>query len=53
MIMRGVDVTVERCKRRLVARGFTQRIGKDFFETFSSIVGVDTVRTDLAVSATE
>ena len=50
-LKRGADVEIERYKARLAARGFTQRPGVDFFETFSPVVGFDIVRTVLAISA--
>ena len=50
-IKRASDGSVERYKSRLVAKGFTQRSGVDFFETFSPVVGFDTMRTVLAASA--
>ncbi|CAM9750944.1 unnamed protein product [Sphacelaria rigidula] len=50
-IKRTADGAVEIYKARLVARGFTQRKGIDFFETFSPVVGFDVMRTVLATAA--
>ncbi|CAM9713381.1 unnamed protein product, partial [Choristocarpus tenellus] len=41
----------ERYNARLVARGFTQNAGVDFFETFSPVVGYDTPRGVMSVAA--
>ncbi|CAN0478141.1 unnamed protein product [Discosporangium mesarthrocarpum] len=50
-IKRTADNKIERCKTRQVAKGFSQRPGIDFFETFSPVVGFDTIRTVLASEA--
>jgi hypothetical protein len=45
------DDTLERYKARWVVRGFTQRPGVDFSETFSPVVKSATVRVVLAIAA--
>jgi histone deacetylase 1/2 len=45
------DGTLERYKARWVVRGFTQRAGVDFGETFSPVVKPATIRTILTIAA--
>lgn len=44
---------VSRYKARLVARGFTQRYGEDYLETFAPVVKFSTMRIILALAAHE
>ena len=44
------DVSLERYKAHWVLRGFTQRPGVDFDETFSPVVKPATVRTVLSLA---
>lgn len=45
------DGTVERYKVRIVAKGFTQQEGVDYFETFSPVSKISAVHILLALSA--
>uniref|UniRef100_A0A803PK78 Reverse transcriptase Ty1/copia-type domain-containing protein n=1 Tax=Cannabis sativa TaxID=3483 RepID=A0A803PK78_CANSA len=45
------DGSVERCKARLVAQGFSQQEGLDFFDTFSPVAKMVTFKLILAISA--
>jgi hypothetical protein len=47
---RRADDTLERYKARWVLRGFTQRLGVDYDETFSLVVKSATVRTILSLA---
>ena len=42
------DGTVERFKGRLVAKGFSQRYGVDYFETYSPVVRFSSIRVLIA-----
>ena len=50
-IKTNVDESVERFKARLVAKRFTQRLGEDYSEVFSTVARYSTVRFFLALSA--
>lgn len=52
-VKRKTDGSVERFKARLVARGFSQKYGIDFEDTFAPTVRHDTLRAFLAVVSME
>ena len=47
------DGTIERYKARLVARGFSQRPGIDFFETFAPVARLESIRIILAIAVSK
>jgi hypothetical protein len=48
-IKRHANGTIDRYKSRLVAKGFKQRYGLDYKDTFSPGVKVATIRLDVAI----
>ncbi|CAM9813310.1 unnamed protein product, partial [Choristocarpus tenellus] len=50
-IKRTAHRDIERYKARLVARGFSQQEGVDYFSTFSPVVGFDVIRAVLTTAA--
>jgi hypothetical protein len=49
-IKRNADGTTQRYKARLVARGFAQKAGIDYQETFCPVVRFETIRSLLRIS---
>jgi len=43
--------TIEKYKARLVAKGFTQKDDEDFFDTYSPIARLTTIRVLLSLAA--
>jgi len=49
-IKQNSDSTIEKYKVRLVACGFTQKLGVDYFDTFSPVAWLASFRTILAIA---
>ena len=47
----NADGSIERCKARLVAQGFSQKEGLDYDETFSPVVRSESVRSVIALAS--
>ncbi|KAL4388206.1 hypothetical protein GQ457_09G012020 [Hibiscus cannabinus] len=50
-LKRNSDGTIDRCKARLVAHGFSQSYGLDYEETYSSVAKMVTLRTIFSLAA--
>ena len=50
-IKRNADGSVNKYKARLCAKGYTQRLGVDFNETFAPVAKMTSIRVMLAISA--
>ena len=49
----NADGSVERCRARIVAQGYSQKEGLDYDETFSPVVRPESVRSVIALACKE
>ncbi|GBM62247.1 Retrovirus-related Pol polyprotein from transposon TNT 1-94 [Araneus ventricosus] len=52
-IKKTPDCEIQRCRAKLMAKGFSHRPGTDYNETFNPVVRWDTIRTFLSIAASE
>jgi hypothetical protein len=45
------DGTIDKYKTMLMAKGYTQKEGEDFFDTYSSVARLTTIRVLLSLAA--
>ena len=50
-IKHGADGSIEKYKARFVARGFSQKEGVDYDETFSPVVRYTSIRSIIAIAS--
>jgi hypothetical protein len=50
-VKENIDGSIERFKARLVARGFSQKYGVDYFDTFSPVVNKETFRFMMTIAS--
>ena len=46
-----VDGTIDKFKTRLVAKGFTQKEGIDYFDTYASVARIATIQVLIALAS--